>query len=86
MLSIGKFVDELFNGQVVMRQFPCGPEAADCNIVGLLSRSPGFLQDDAEAIAAKYGYGLSNWTVVSQVAKVPIEETIDTFVNSARIL
>jgi hypothetical protein len=73
MLSMGRFVDNFFGGQLMMRQFPCGIQHPEYNFVGILSRAPGLLQDDPDALYAKYGYGLNDWTVVSQVANVPAE-------------
>jgi hypothetical protein len=72
MRSIGNLVDKIFAGQVVVRQFPCEDDS-NCNLFGLLSRQPGLLQDASEAIFAKYGAGLSEWTMVAQIANVPDE-------------
>jgi hypothetical protein len=74
MRSMGHFIDDFFNGQIVMRQFPCKRGSESKNLVGVLSLAPGFLQDAPDALYAKYGYGLAEWTVVSQVANVPEEE------------
>jgi hypothetical protein len=73
MRSMGTFVDDFFNSQIIIRQFPCGMEFADCNLVGILSQEPGVLQDQPDTLFAKYGYGPSEWTVVSQVANIADE-------------
>ena len=75
MLSMGRFADRFFGGQIVLRQFPCGLENADYNLMGILSKSEGVLQDNADALYAKYGYGLTEWTVVSQIANVPMPDS-----------
>jgi hypothetical protein len=74
--SIGQLADQFFGGQIVFRQFPCGMENGDFNLLGLLSDAEGALQDNADALYAKYGYGVTEWTVVSQIANAPSLEAI----------
>lgn len=71
MLAMGRFVYTLLSGQIIVRQFPCGLEYKDYNIVGILSDKLGFLQEDRESLFSKYGYELSQWTLVAQIASVP---------------
>ncbi|MGC2406300.1 MAG: hypothetical protein WA431_07820 [Candidatus Cybelea sp.] len=71
MLAMGRFVYTLLSGQIIIRQFPCGLEHKDYNIVGILSDKLGFLQEDRESLFSKYGYELSQWTLVAQIASVP---------------
>lgn len=76
ILSIGRLVDNFFGGQILLRQFPCGVANSRFNLVGILSKEVGLLQDDPAALYAKYGYGVTEWTVVSQVANVPREAAL----------
>jgi hypothetical protein len=69
--DIGQFTELFMGGQIVMRQFPCGEAKPDFALVGTLLDRPGFLQEEREALFAKYGAAPASWTVVSQVATIP---------------
>jgi hypothetical protein len=71
MEIMGDFVQTLFNKQIIMRQFPCGPSNSDLHFLGTLRDDNNYLQESREALVSKYGYHASEWTVVSQVALVP---------------
>lgn len=69
--DIGRFAELFMGGQIVLRQFPCGEARPDFALVGTLLDRAGFLQEEREALFAKYGAATASWTVVSQVATVP---------------
>lgn len=71
--KIGDFVNIFLAGQITMRQFPCGVEHPKFGLSGSLLGRPGYLQEEREALFAKYGSLVSEWTVVSQVATVSAE-------------
>jgi hypothetical protein len=71
--EMGEFVELFLGGQISIRQFPCGTEFSEFALVGMLLDRPGFLQEEREALFAKYGSAPSYWTMVSQVATVPQE-------------
>jgi hypothetical protein len=83
---MGSFVSDFFGQQVILRQFPCGTEYPTHNLVGILSQAPGLLQDDPDTLYAKYGYGASEWTVVSQVASVASDDSTVERVSDDSIL
>lgn len=70
--GIGDFVESFMSG-VLVRQFPCGPAHLDFSILGILNDAEGALQENRELLFSKYGYGISRWTMVSQIAAIPAE-------------
>jgi hypothetical protein len=68
---IGEFIHVFLAGQISLRQFPCGLEHSKLAFSGSLLGRPGYLQEEREALFAKYGSVVTDWTVVSQVATVP---------------
>jgi hypothetical protein len=71
--KIGDFVNIFLAGQIALRQFPCGVGTPKFGLSGTLLGRPGYLQEEREALFAKYGSLVTEWTVVSQVATVPTE-------------
>jgi hypothetical protein len=87
--KIGEFIDLFLAGQISLRQFPCGASPPKLAFAGTLLGRPGYLQEEREALFAKYGSSVTEWTVVSQVATVtgdrpPMSElAIGELVNAA---
>jgi hypothetical protein len=70
--KIGEFVN------VFLARSVCGSSPAEScirklGLSGTLLGRSGYLQEEREALFAKYGSLVSEWTVVSQVATVPAE-------------
>jgi hypothetical protein len=68
---IGDFIDVFLGGQISLRQFPCGVGFPKFSVSGMLLGRAGYLQEEREALFAKYGASVTEWTVVSQIAAVP---------------
>lgn len=68
---IAEFMELFLGGQILLRQFPCGPGHPAYALVGTLLDRAGYLQEERDALFAKYGSGVSEWTMVGQVATVP---------------
>ena len=68
---IGEFMDVFLAGQISIRQFACGVDQPKLGFSGMLLGRPGYLQEEREALFAKYGSTVTPWTVVSQVASAP---------------
>ena len=65
--AVGAFTNETIS----VRVLPFGTERFDYHFAGtLLSRSE-YIQEEREALFARYGYLLEDWTVVMQVARIP---------------
>jgi hypothetical protein len=70
---VGEFIQLFLAGQISLRQFPCGLDHPELGLTGSLLGRPGYLQEEREALFAKYGSIPTDWTVVSQVATVPTD-------------
>lgn len=55
---------------------PFGADHLEYHFAGtLLSRSE-YIQDEREALFARYGYLLQDWTVVMQIARIPGQDEV----------
>lgn len=72
--NVGKFIELFLGGQILLRQFPCGSDHPGYAFTGTLLDRPGYLQEERDALFAKYGSAVSTWTLVGQVATVPHAE------------
>jgi hypothetical protein len=70
--AVGAFTNETIS----VRVLPFGAEHLDYHFAGtLLSRSE-YIQDEREALFARYGYLLQDWTVVMQIARIPGQDEV----------
>jgi len=69
--TVGEFIESFMRGQILVRQFPCGTEHPGFALVGTLLPRAGYLQEERDALFAKYGSGTAIWTLVAQVASIP---------------
>jgi hypothetical protein len=76
--QVGEFIDVFLAGQISLRQFPCGVAKPQLGFAGTLLGRSGYLQEEREALFAKYGSSVTDWTVVSQVATVPDSGPVST--------
>lgn len=79
--AIGAFTNETIS----VRVLPFGSEQPDYHFAGtLLSRSE-YIQEEREALFARYGYLLQDWTVVMQVARIPDSNEVASEVGDVEI-
>lgn len=69
--DIAEMIAAFTNDAISVRVLPCGLDHPEYHFAGtLLSRSE-YIQEEREALFARYGTKLEDWTVVMQVARIP---------------
>jgi hypothetical protein len=71
VIAMRLIFEKLLGQGISVRVFPCGEDSLDLTLSGHLSATGGSLRHNPEALFAKYGWGSSSWTSVSQIATVP---------------
>jgi hypothetical protein len=64
--------EKLLGRGISIRVFPCGTAHRELALDGRLASRSGYLRDEHDTLFAKYGWGASEWTVIAQLATVPV--------------
>ena len=72
-VAVAEIFQKILGKGIAVRVFPCGLEHRDLALVGHLAQRDGYLRDTPETLFAKYGWGASTWTVIAQLATVPVK-------------
>ncbi len=70
-VAIKSIFQKVLGGGISLRVFPCGAANRDLALAGRLASRESYLRDEQNTLFAKYGWGVSDWTVIAQIATVP---------------
>lgn len=71
-LHVKGMFETILGSGVSVRIFPCGAENPELALAGRLTSADRFLRDEPETLFAKYGWDATDWTVIGQLATVPL--------------
>lgn len=80
--AVGAFTNETIS----VRVFPLGTQQLDYHFAGTLLSRSDYIQQEREALFARYGSVLEDWTVVMQIARIPSRDDAQPQVDGSAMI